>query len=328
MWRIAPSGSRERQRLASLGDDVDQATVSARGRRLAYVHSFYQNNIWRIAAPGGHSPGSAKNQKAVSGATPFISSTRYDSSPQFSPNGKRISFVSTRSGSGEIWISNTEGSNAEQLTDFGGPAVSTGRWSPDGGRIAFDSNAAGGFDVWVISANGGKPQRMTPHLANDGNPSWSRDGQWIYFDSARGGEQQVWKIPANGGEAIQVTHDGGWAPLESPDGKFLYYTKSLFNTSLWRIPVEGGRPAKILDGLSTSLDLAVVDSGLYFVPRQNGAASSFIHFLSFETHKAGPVATFEKPVGEGLAVSPDGRTILYSQTEQAGSELMLVENFR
>jgi dipeptidyl aminopeptidase/acylaminoacyl peptidase len=66
----------------------------------------------------------------------------------------------------------------------------------------------------MIGANGGKPVRLTTHPANDGDPSWSRDGKWICFDSARTGEQQVWKIPADGGEAIQVTWDGGFAPLD------------------------------------------------------------------------------------------------------------------
>jgi len=149
--------------------------------------------------------------------------------------------MSERSGQPEIWVCDSDGSNAAQLTSFAGPQVTTPRWSPDGGRIAFDSDAAGEYDIYVVGANGGKPQRMTTHPANDGNPSWSRDGRWIFFDSARTGEQQVFKIPANGGEAIQVTRDGGFAPLESPDGKFLYYTKALAATSLWRMPVEGGR---------------------------------------------------------------------------------------
>jgi Tol biopolymer transport system component len=83
------------------------------------------------------------------------------------------------------------------------------------------------FDIWVINASGGKPQRMTTDPANDGNPSWSGDGRWIYFDSGRTGEQQVWKIPEAGGDSIQVTRDGGFAPLESPDRKFIYYTKNL-----------------------------------------------------------------------------------------------------
>jgi hypothetical protein len=61
-------------------------------------------------------------------------------------------------------------------------------------------------------------------------------------------------LPANGGEAIQVTRDGGFAPIESPDGKFLYYTKALADTSLWKMPLEDAcsrwSTAKVLDGPS------------------------------------------------------------------------------
>jgi Tol biopolymer transport system component len=164
---------------------------------------------------------------------------------------------------------------------------------------------------------------MTSHPANDGNPSWSHDGRWIYLDSARAGAQQVFKIPANGGEAIQVTRDGGFAPLESPDGKFLYYTKALAATSLWKIPVEGGQATKILDGLSSYFNLAIAEGGVYFVPVRKPTS---IQFLSFDTNQMRSVLNFEKPLG-GLALSPDGRWILFTQIDQAGSELMLVENF-
>ena len=77
---------------------------------------------------------------------------------------------------------------------------------------------------------------MTTDPANDGNPSWSHDGRWIYFDSARAGAQQVWKISANGGEAVQITEARGYAPLESPDGKFLYYAKARFLPAYGRSP--------------------------------------------------------------------------------------------
>ena len=338
LWRIDVPGSAGKtlkvQQLASLGDNLIEPAISHSGQRLTYMHILFHSNIWRLAAPMVVSPGAHndKTPKPVSGAAPFLSSTRNDSAPQFSPDGRKIAFTSDRSGNLEIWVSDSDGSNSFQLTSFGGPAVTTPRWSPDGGRIAFDSDAAGEYDIWVIGANGGKAQRMTWHPANDGNPSWSRDGQWIYFDSARTGEQQVWKIPANGGEAVQVTRDGGFAPLESPDGKFLFYVKSLADTSLWRIPVAGGQASKILEGVSNYLNVAIVDSGVFFVPARATAAGSSLQFLSFATNEIRPVTNFEKPLARfalgGLAVSPDGRWILYTQFDQAGSELMLVENFR
>jgi Tol biopolymer transport system component/predicted Ser/Thr protein kinase len=326
LWRISAfgqaAGRAAPRPLPSLGNDASEPAISRNGHRLAYVHRFSHSTIWRMAAPG------LEAKRPLNQPTSVISSTRDDTSPQFSPDGKKVAFASTRSGSLEVWVCDADGSNAVQVTSFGGPDVSTPRWSPDGGRIAFDSNAAGQFDIYVVGANGGKPQRMTTDPANDGNPSWSRDGRWIYFDSARTGEQQVWKVSANGGEAVQVTKDGGYAPLESPDGKFLYYTKALISTSLWKIPIEGGEASKVLESLSIYQNVAIVDSGVYFVSNQNTAGDSSIQFLSFATNSISNLATFEKAPVWGLTVSPGGKWILYCLEQQSGSELMLVENFR
>jgi Tol biopolymer transport system component len=330
LWRIDVSGSAGRsaepQRLAALGEKATGASISRRGHRLAYTSFSTHSSIWRIAAPGGSKARDEKSARSVTGDTPFIYSTRDDTSPEFSPDGKRIAFMSNRSGDLEIWVCDSDGSNPVQLTSFRGPNVSTPRWSPDGGRIAFDSDAEGKqYDIWVINAGGGKPKRMTTDPANDGNPSWSRDGRWIYFDSYRTGEQQVWKIPEAGGDAIQVTRDGGFAPLESPDGKLIYYTKGLDDTSVWRLSVEGGQPTKVLENLSDYRNLVLVNKGIYFIPSQDRDFS--IQFLDFATNHTKRVASFGKRFDAGLALSTDGGWILYSQFEQVGSELRLVENF-
>ncbi len=335
VWRIdgfSSTGPRTKPRqITTFGGQVGGLAISRRGQRLSYAHSIFHNSIWRLVSPmGDGSPsGGQASPQSRSSAVPFISSTRDDAAPQYSEDGKKVAFMSNRSGNPEIWSCDRDGSNALQLTSFGGPQVTTPRWSPDGTRIAFDSDAAGEYDIWVIGANGGRPQRMTTHPANDGNPSWSRDGRWIYFDSARTGEQQVWKMPADGGGAIQVTRDGGFAPLASPDGKFLYYLKSLIDTAIWRMPIEGGQATMVMEGLSDYRNLAILETGLVFVPIRN---TSSLHFLSFATGNITPLANFERPIAVGglggLAVSPDRRSILYTQFEQAGSELMLVENFR
>jgi Tol biopolymer transport system component len=335
LWKLAAPGSMSQpekpEQLLSLGGNVTDPASSPHGHRLVYVHRLFHSIISRIAAPGGSKANNSENSSLHSRANAFISSTRSDSAPNFSPDGEKIAFMSDRSGSPEIWVCDKEGLNAVQLTSFGGPAVTNPRWSPDGSRIAFDSNAPGQFEIWVISATGGKSQRMTTDPANDGNPSWSRDGKWIYFDSARSGEQQIWKIPANGGEAIQITRDGGFGPNESRDGRTLYYAKALDATTLWKVAVEGGQSTKVLDSLSSHLNLAIVADGIYFVPIQGTAAHSSLQFLDFATGRIRTVASFEKPLDQGetggVAISPDGRWILSTQFDQVGSELMLVEKF-
>jgi hypothetical protein len=72
----------------------------------------------------------------------------------------------------------------------------------------------------------------------------------------------------------------------------------------------------------------VVEQGIYFISGSDSAAGSSIQFFNFATGKIRPIATTERPVSLGLTVSPDGRSILYSQVDQGGSDLMLVENFR
>ena len=57
---------------------------------------------------------------------------------------------------------------------------------------------------------------------------------------------------------------GGWGPLESPDGKFIYYPKALGGASVWRLPVEGGQAAKVFENLSDLRNLVIVSKGISF----------------------------------------------------------------
>jgi hypothetical protein len=111
-------------------------------------------------------------------------------------------------------------------------------------------------------------------------------------------------------------------------GKFVYYTKALAGTSLWRLPEEGGPATKLLENLSDLRNLVIADEGIYFVPEQGAAPGSSIQFLNLATNQIGPVADFGKPLGAGgLALSPDGRWILCTHFDHGGAELRLVENF-
>jgi Tol biopolymer transport system component len=289
--------------------------------RLAYTRAIKDHNIWRTDA--NHVKGVFRPPR------PFISSTRIDFNPQFSPDGRRIAFESTRSGSMEIWIANNDGSDPVQLTHFGGPLTGAARWSPDGRQIVFNSRLGGQSDLYVVGVQGGKPRQLTRTPSNEDLPSWSRDGHWLYFQSDRNGSNQVWKMPVQGGEPIQVTRRGGLAALESPDGKFVYYSKgrSLGPASLWRVSASthdaDSSEIQVLESLADWSTSCLVAEGIYYIPYSEDATTS-IQFRAFADRKSRRIVSIDKPVAVGLSVSPDGRSILYSQVDREDNDLMLV----
>ena len=315
LWRTRVNGSAVPRRLEFTADQSACPTISRQGS-LAYARVLSDPNIWRVelSGPGGKA-GPPKS---------FIASTRTDWNPKFSPDGKRIAFVSSRGGSPEIWVCDQDGSNAVQLTSMHASITGSPRWSPDGEGLVFDSNREGQFELYVIGANGGQPRRLTNHPAVDAVASWSRDGRWIYFRSDRTGQAQVWKMPARGGEAIQLTKQGGYVPFESSEGKFVYYERG---ASLRKVPVQGGEETQVLESV-TFQNFAVVNEGIYFIPGPDREGRYSIQFLDFATGKSWPILRLSGAAERGLAVAPDGRTLLYTQIDQTGSDLMLVENFR
>jgi Tol biopolymer transport system component len=85
-------------------------------------------SLWRVDLDG------AKAKARI-----LVTSTREQYGPLISPDGRRIVFMSNRSGSFEIWVCDSNGSNAQQLTSSGRAPAGTPRWSPDRKQIVFDS---------------------------------------------------------------------------------------------------------------------------------------------------------------------------------------------
>ena len=335
LWRISASGHAERRRLG-VGNQPSQPSISLRGHRLAYTGGPDDSNIWRVQATTiGRTAEPAM----------FISSTLHDESPQYSPDGKRIAFASDRSGSGEIWVTDSDGLHPVQITAFGKGDSGTPRWSPDSSRIVFDSSAEGKlYQIYTIDADGGKPKRLTEGAFENAIPSWSRDGKWIYFCSERTGRPEIWKVSPEGGLPRQVTRRGGFAAFESPDGKWLYFTASRdYPTSISRIDAGGGAATEVLKDVHPR-NFAVSSRGIYY----QAFDGSRMTFFDFVTKKSSTILLLrrlgerllgpdsrgsgaEPGAGEtvllGLTVSPDEQWLLYAKVDYDVTDLMLIENF-
>jgi Tol biopolymer transport system component len=264
----------------------------------------------------------------------LISSTRIEKDPQYSPDGQRIAFISSRSGTFEVWVAGNDGSDPIRLTSMGTTRTEMPRWSPDGTRIAFDSNRGGRLGLYLISASGGTPQALKDSGGDEVAPSWSADGRYIYFGSNQTGAWQIWKVPVEGGRRVQVTRKGGYCGFESADGRYFYYSKGPWETSLWRVPGGSGEEVPVLQSV-TGLGFAVVNNGIYFErPLQDDTRHyilySSVEFLDFTTLDSRAIARIPThwPVPAGLSVSPDQRHCIFTQLDDYSGDLMLINNFR
>jgi Tol biopolymer transport system component len=334
LWRVGITGDRPPERIELVaGSQVGfPATVASRDR-LAFGRGGVEVDIYRFEA-------------GRPGEPVVASSSAADQNPHFSPDGRRIAFESERSREGhEIWIAEADGSGPVQLTHGPGQYQGTPRWSPDGRRIAFDSQGPDGhWDIWTIDADGGVPRRLTQGQGDENAPSWSRDGRFVYFSAGGDDGPDVWRVPADGGPVERLTHGGGCLAQESLDGQTLFYKRRVLEDSpLVARPLEGGPERQIVDCVPGGHSFIVGAAGLYHLGCSSapkgvalltglpGAPSMDLFLLDQATGRERFLGRLERALwGDGLAVSPDGRTILYVRglLIPDNGDLMMIENFR
>ncbi len=317
LWRIPANGGSP-QPVAGVGPVAFAPSIPRRGNLLAYVHPNVNSSIWQIRLSDETHPRGP--------ATRLITSRGANWRPSFSPDGKKVVFESNRLGYSDIWSCDSDGANCSQLTSLHGTA-GTARWSPDGHHVVFELQSQRFYEIYVLDLPTGRPRLLPTFPKSDnGAPNWSRDGKWIYFYSTdENGLFQLWKVPFQGGTPVQVTKNGGVYAIESGDRRFLYFAK-VDQPGIWKMPLNGGDEERVLDQPKGWPNWAVSRRGIYLIDRTNNEKGR-IEFFDFATHKRTLIGDVEKPTPGGLALSPDGKCLLYSRNEFEDYEIMLVKNF-
>ena len=169
--------------------------LSPNGKRIVFTNNG--NGIWVMRADGNN---------------PHPLTTKDDIDPTWSPDGMKIAFASSRSGSRQLYVMDSDGSEVQQITDLnnmGGRST----WSPDGTKLAFYRGPEGDRNIYVVNADGSNVTRLTGGGDNLG-PSWSPDGNWIAFTSFRDGNNEIYIIHPDGRGLRRLTDSliSDWQP--------------------------------------------------------------------------------------------------------------------
>lgn len=212
--RIAFTAREARHTAHRIADLIYQQLTGERGifnTRVAYVTVVGSGKSrefhLQIADTDGRDPHSV-----ISSPEPIMS-------PAWSPDGKRIAYVSFEDRTSAIYVQTLASGERHKVSDArginGAPA-----FSPDGAKLALTLSKDGSPDIYVLDLASKYLQRLTNDLSIDTEPGWSPDGRQLVFTSDRGGKAQLYLMPAAGGAAERLTYEGDYNArgVFSPDG--------------------------------------------------------------------------------------------------------------
>ena len=272
----------------------------------------------------------------------FVHGDGDDHSPCWSPDGKRLAFVSTRGGSAQIWVIPADGGEAVRVTDVP-TGVSSPLWSPDGKRIAFTSRVfpdcadmACNREKLEQHRSGQVKARLIDHLLYRHWNHW-RDERW----------SRLFVVPIDGGEPLAINSGltdcppislGGERDFDfSPDGKEICFAMNAdpvvavsTNNDLWLAPATGGEP-KLLTAANPANDNnpRYSPDGKYIAWRAQARAGfeADRHRLMLYERRSGAIRalteSFDYSV-DRFDWAPDSRSIYFSVEDRGRSSICRV----
>ncbi len=245
----------------------------------------------------------------LSGGLPGIASTQ-------------IAFVSSRTGTKEIWVMDYDGANQRPLTSLHTISL-TPRWSPDASRIAFtcfeSANGVVSPQLCMYSMDAGKVVSFPRFRGTNSSPAWSPDGSQIIFSSSMLGNPELFVVEANGSHPKRLTFSNGasTSPTWNPKtGQTVVFVSD-----------RGGIPKLFMmnaDG-TNSAELDVPDKGYLIDPAwaPNGQLLAFswrrpegnydLYLMDAATRKIVEI-TRDSGRNERPSWAPDGRHIVFEST--------------
>lgn len=274
-----PTTARDLRSTAHQIADIIYETLTGQpgafNTRIAYITSvrskdgkdrdgvqLYKEKVHlRVADADGYN-----SQTIVSSDDPLMS-------PAWSPDGRKIAYVSFEKNKPSIWVQEIFTGRREKLTSFkginGAPA-----WSPDGQYMALTLSKDGNPDIFIMDLRRRSLRPLTRHWAIDTEPAWSPDGKHIVFTSDRGGSPQIYRVSVSGGEPERITFEGKYNARASyaADGRYLtLVTRLNGNYRIASLDTGNGELRILSSGsLDESPSFAPNGSMIIYATRANG----------------------------------------------------------
>ena len=191
--------------------------------------------------------------------------------PAWSPDGRRITFVSKRGGPQQVYVVDGDGSGLRRLTSTA-KDDSSPSWSPNGRSIVFSREGA----LFLLSVTTGRASRLVPGLGNASDPVWSPDGKALAYDYRVPGEsnREIWVARSDGSHRRRLTglHAVAASPSWSPDGRWIAFSADLTGTfHVYAVKAVGKEVRRLTNASTDDVDPAWSPDGKKIAFSRDGA---------------------------------------------------------
>ena len=301
------------------------------GSSIMFGGSLGGSDLWTVAPTGGF----PHSLHIDMGDIAFLQTHQ----STYSPDGKWVSYISTRTGPAELYLRSLQDGHEVQLTRLGA-RINSYSWSPDSRSIAVAGDKFGNYDIYVVTIAGGAVSRLTTSPLNEVFPAWTPDSKHVVYVQLddRWADHTVYITDVGGGSAARVVvkdtdffdyaEGGGFGyPAISPDGSTLLFRSQRSGwVNYWAVPVAGGTPRQIAPEPANQSGARWSPDGksILYQALWNGTQD-----LRVVAASGGAPHVVVKPQDMGVvnngAWSPDGTHISYTlETPTAASDLFII----
>ena len=218
---------------ASMRDVAHQIADAVYQKILGVPGAFWTRIAYVTASGLGRSSRYALMVADADGWAPrtVVNSTEPLMSPSWSPDGRRLAYVSFEGGNSAVYLQDIASGAREKVASFRG-INGAPSFSPDGGRLALTLSKGGNPDIYVMDLASKRLVQVTNHFGIDTEPTWNPDGAGLVFTSDRGGRPQLYQVAAAGGSASRISFEGSYnaSPSVSFDGQKIAVAQGSGNT--------------------------------------------------------------------------------------------------